>query len=73
MRFILNLSLLLAALAFAYIVAAMLLVKLRGIDMPRARGIAILVFGWGVGAVLCCLSWVCSLPVGARHLAISSS
>jgi hypothetical protein len=49
MRSILNLSLLLTALAFAYLVVTMLLMRWKGLDMPRARGIAILVFCWGLG------------------------
>lgn len=49
MRFIASLSLLLAALAFAYVAVTMLLIKLKGVDMPRARGIGILIFGCGLG------------------------
>jgi hypothetical protein len=49
MRFIFNFSLLLAVLAFVYLAVTLLLIKLRGVDLPLARGLGVLIFGWGLG------------------------
>jgi len=49
MRFSLNLSLLLVVLAFMYGAATMLIMKIRRFDVPRTRGIGLLVLGWGIG------------------------